>query len=317
MNLLNCLGIGIVASTKQTNSDEVMVYLPSLFPTAEGRGDVDVDVRESVSKAEDGTDSNARVLRSNTIPAKWLRMGDVNRLTPPDVREGSKVAIYQVSGQNQYYWTSFGVTAETMRLETVIYGWSANPNISENVEVDLDNFYVMTVSTHTGQISLRTSQANGEATTFEAKFDTKTGKFVMVGKNQSNLMFDDIGRRLFYCNKDGSVLDINKKNISLSSRDSVNVIADKAFNIKTEIINIHATELNADVPTTNWKGNWNLVGDVVQEGNISQKGNKSQKGSHTSSGIIHSDTDVTSDFSLNKHKHGDVESGKGTTSTPV
>lgn len=304
VNLLNCLGVGIVTSTKETNSDEVMVHIPSLFPTSEGRGSVEVDVRESSSLALDGTNSNARVLKANSVPAKWLRMGDVNRITPPDVREGSRVGIYQIEGQNQYYWTTQGMNAETLRLETVIYGWSGNPNINEDTPFNIDNFYTLTVSTHEGEISLRTTDANGEATTFQIKLDTKTGKLYVVGKNQSSLVLDDVNRRLFYNNKDGTTLDINQKVISAYAPESINLISEKELVVSTKNIKIKAAQMDLDIPITNWKGD------------VKHLGNKQQDGSQTSTGKIHSDSDVTSRVSLNEHDHGGVETGKGNTAKP-
>lgn len=312
MNLLQCIGVGVVTSTKETNTDEIMFYSPSLFPTAEGRATTSAKEVESKSKGVDGEEIVSRNLHSNALPATWLNMGDNNRITSPDVREGSKVAIYQVSGQNNYYWSSFGVNATTYRLETVIYGWSANPQVSENTEFDVDDFYIMKVSTHEGLISLRTSQRNGEATVFDIQVNAMDGNIAIAGDLKSYLVLDDVQRSMTYTNADGTVFTIDKETATFYSKDSLNLFTDKSINIKTKEINIQATLLNSDIGTTNWKGTFNHTG------NYNQVGDEVRTGSSSTTGLVSSATDcLSAGVSGKGHVHDGVDTGPYSTRPPV
>lgn len=320
-NMIHFLGMGVVASTKQTGDKQIMVRLPGMFPMDDGRNQATAQEQEQKSVDAQGNTVSSKTLVSNTMPAFWKSMGDTNRLTPPDVREGTEVAIYQITGQKKYYWTLWGVNAKTMRLETVIMGWSANPNTDENItegeeDFNIDNFYTLMVSTHTGKITLRTAQKNGEKTLFELMIDAMAGKIMIGGKEKNYLMLDDIAHSFTYMNADGSIFNVLKEKISMYAKDSINLNGDKEINLLTKKLNIQCEQWqvkaasaqfdisnvwNVNVPTTNWKGNIFHVGDTEQTG------------SHKSTGEIHSDTDVTSDISLNDHKHPGVKQGSDMT----
>lgn len=319
MNLLNCLGTGIVSSTKDTNTNEIMVYLPGFFPGAEGRVQTNAVEVENVAVNDSGDRVSAKTMRSNAVPATWRNMGDNNRITAPDVREGSQVAIYQIAGQNRYYWTLDGVNANTFRLETVFYGWSANPNVNEEADFDIDNFYIFKVSTHDGLIALRTSMANKEKTAFDVQINTKDGLISVAGNEGNYFVMDDMRHSLSYQNADGSIVDIEKEKMSVQVPDSINLFADKTVNIKTKTINIQAEEMNVDVGLTRWKGRIEHTGDTAQagdyeqQGDFDQTGDTNRKGASTSTGIVHSASDVTSRISLNNHVHPGVQNGNGVT----
>lgn len=330
MNLINHLGVGTVASTKQTNTNEIMVYLPSMAPAADGRVVATAKEVEKKSQNAYGEETTSRVLTSNTFPAVWRAMGDSNRITPPDVREGSQVSIYQVAGQNTYYWTTFGINAETMRLETVIMGFQANPGQGDDTPFNIDNFYTMTVSTHEGFVALRTTQANGEKAAFEVKVDGMNGRVMIGGSGGNYLVKDDVARSLTYVNADGSIFNIDKKNVKVYAKDSVTFSTDEGFNILTKFFNlkcekiaIQADEADIRIGHTKWTGDieqvgyYHQTGEYDQKGDYTQVGDYTQTGNITSSGIIHAGIDVTSLTSLNFHVQSGVRSGSDTSGPPI
>lgn len=329
MSLLQFLGVGTVTATKESNTNEIMVYLPSLFPQAEGRASAQAEKVERVSQNAFGEEVRSTSLKSNSIPAVWKKMDDSNRISSPDVREGSTVAIYQIPGQNTYYWTLDGVNPDTFRMETVMYGWNANPHVNENGEFDVDNFYMLSMDTRNGLVQFRTSDANGEATKFDIQINTMDGTVTIGGKNHSMLNIDDVERSITYSNQDGSVLRINQKEGTLYLPDKLSIFADQIFNLRTDKIFVQANEANIDIGLTKWKGtlertgdtsqigNWDLVGDYQQEGMYTQQGDTIRTGDSTSTGIVTGLTDVrTLLVSLNLHTHGGVENGKGNTNIP-
>lgn len=329
MSLLSPMGMGTVTATKDTDTHEIMVYIPGLFPQAEGRTVAQVDRVERTSKNAYGEDVNSISMKSNSIPAVWKKMDNSNRISSPDVREGTQVAVYKASGQNQYYWTLDGVNPETFRLETVMYGWSANPNLDENTPFDVDNFYIMVMDTRSGLIQLRTTQANGEVAAFDIQINTAAGTFT-VGTNDSLTTINDPERSYTYQNSDGATFNIAKKSASLYLPENLQLFADEMIAIKTKALFVQAETAEVDIGLTKWKGRMEHTGDTEQIGNYTQLGDYTQTGMYkhigdvdrtgnsVSTGTVIGMTDVrTMTVSLNFHFHAGVENGRGVTTPPV
>lgn len=325
MNLINWLGIGTVAATKQTSSKEIMVHMPSLFSTADGRTLAQTEHKQETSFDANGREVTSNTLVSNTVPAVWNSFGEANRLTPPDVREGSRVALYHVPGQNTLYWTTNGMNAETMRMETVIWGFSANPNLDADAPFSMDDYYMMKVSTHDGLFELRTSQANGEKTAWNLQMNGMAGRFDLRGTNESIFSMDDPESKFTYVNKEKSIFGVNKKKMLMSTEDSIGLNSKEAINILTKVFSLQCKDINIKADTakiaigkTDWEGDIDLVGNVKQEGNTKQTGNYDQTGNFKSTGIVQGLTAVrTAIVDLNTHVHGGVMNGFGSTNAPT
>lgn len=330
MNLINWLGVGTVAATKQTNTGEIMVHLAGQAPTADGRVVAHVEQKQETSLNANGEQETSTTMVSNVVPATWQSMGEPNRVTAPDVREGSKVSIYQVSGQNKYYWTTHGFSADTHRLETIIWGFSANPALDENTPFNIDNFFTAKVDTREGFFSLRTSQSNGEKSGLEVKVDGKNGQVNIRGSEDSILSFDDFAHKLTYRNQEGAIIGVDKKNMAFYAPDSLTIASVENINVKTKNLNVQCKNITVQaelakvaIPRTIWEGDIEQKGDYTQEGDykltgdIDQTGDMEQEGNLTSSGTIHADIDVTSLTSLNFHITTGVKGGPDMSGPPL
>lgn len=331
MNLINWLGEGTITSTKNTDTGEVMVHLPIMAPQADGRNVTNVEQKQESSLNAAGEMETSTTMVSNVVPAEWRSMGEPNRKTPPDVREGSKVSVYQVSGQNKLYWTTFGFGAETHRLETIIWGYSANPNIAADAPFSVDDYYTATIDTRTGFFALRTSQANGENQGLEVRVDGGNGRVDMSGTNGSTFCWDDHNSQLTYNNKEGTIIGADKKQLLLSCEDSLTVNATESINVITKVLNVQCQDVNIKaqkakvaIPETEWQGNIKQTGNYNQEGNYDQKGtythqgNTQQTGNTTSTGTVTGMTEVkTATVRLNIHGHTGVENGDGISGPPM
>ena len=325
MNIINHLGVGTVAATKQTGSNEIMVYLPRFAPQAEGRTVATATEVEKTSQNAYGEETKSKVLTTNAFPAEWRAMGDSNRVTAPDVREGSQVSIYQVSGQAKYYWTTYGVNAETFRLETVVMGYSANPSINDDTPFNIENFYTLTVSTHEGFAAFRTTQQNNEKTTFEIKVDSMNGKIMASGGQKNFFMLDDMAHQLVYKNVDNSIFDVSKKKVTVYTEDSITLAAKETvsfkttnFNLECKKIGIKADEADISIGITRWTGDIIQDGDYTQDGDYNQKGDTTRVGStHSTGTAIALEGVFTALNSLDLHTHGGVRSGDSSTSQPL
>lgn len=323
MSLLQFLGVGTVTSTKDTNTNEIMVYCPFLFPQAEGLMVATTEQVERKSVNAAGEVVKSTQMRSNSVPAVWKKMDDSNRITSPDVRSGSTVAIYHIAGQNTYYWTLDGVNPNTFRMETVMWGWNANPHIGENGDFDVDNFYVMSMDTRNGLFNFRTSNVNGEATKIDFQLNTMDGTMTLGFLGGLMLNANDIDDSWTIENAAGAILRMVSENVFLTLPDTFSIFADKIFNLKTREINIEAEEANVDIKKTRWKGdiehtgNTSQLGDYTQTGMYRHTGDVDRTGNSVSTGTVIGLTDVrTMAVSLNMHYHGNVRNGEGVT-TPA
>lgn len=319
MKKLDILGVATVAGVKDTNTKEIMVNFAGWSPTADGRALAQVKMQEESAPNANGEVVTSKSLTSNTHPATWAAIGEPNRITPPDVREGSQVAIYQVQGQDKLYWTSFGVSTETHRLETVIWGYNASPNTDQDVPFDVNDYYMIAISTHTGHMTIRTSQANGEKSAFEIKVDGAAGNVVVRGSNDSVMEFNDHEASFTYQNKDKSTVNVDRKVMTLLTEDTINVfgklrlmLKTQHFGLECETIKIKADTADVKIGQTNWEGN------IFHEGLHVQEGDSIRDGSTMSTGVVQGLQGVRSaETDLDTHTTSFVESGKGTSGPPV
>lgn len=319
MNLINWLGVGTVASTKQTNTNEIMVHVPKDSPMADGRTVAVTEIKEESAVNGNGEPIKVTALISNVRPAKWNSFGEPNRLTAPMVREGSQVSLYQVSGQSTLYWTTNGFSAETHRLETVVWGFQANPTLDDNTEFNVDNFYTITMDTAKGEASLRTSQSNGEKSGFEVRVSGQTGRIEMVGTNKSALIMDDFNSKFIYTNKEETLIGVDKKKVTIIAPESVLLNGEESVSILTKTFNLQATDINIKATTakvaigkTNWEGEVNLKGKLNHDGSTSQTGNTVSEGILQGLGGV-----KTAINDLDTHGHTGVRGGNDVSGPPM
>jgi len=319
MNLINWLGVGIVAATKQTDTKEIMVHMPKDSPLADGRTVAQVETQEQEAVNANGEPVKVTSLISNTRPAKWNSLGEPNRLTAPDVKEGSQVSLYQVQGQSTLYWTTNGFSAETHRLETIVWGFQANPAVDENTEFNVDNFYTITLDTRRGKMAYRASQSNEEKSGFEVVIDGGEGRVEVVGTNQSALVVDDFNSKFIYTNKEGTLIGVDKKKVAIHAPDSIIFDATESVSVSTKVLNVQCTDINVqakkakiEITETEWEGDVKLKGELEHTGSTHQKGNT------VSTGVIQGLSGVKSAMTdLDTHTTSFVERGKDTSGPPV
>lgn len=318
MQLLDCFGIGIVMQDKDTDTDEVMIHCPALFPTADGEAKGSVNKMESQIKTPTGDTIASSGLSSNGIMMKWLPF-NTNRITSPDVRKGSTVAVYKFKGSSKYRWMYFGMDG-TLRLETVIMAYSASPNVNEDSPLTPDNYYIFTISSHQGKIALQTGQGNGEPTRFDITLNTKEGRFNLLDGEENLFALNSMQHAWRLSNQEKTIFGIDKKKMFLSAEDEILMKGTEHIGIKTKKLDIVADQqMNIQVgEVSTWKSPKIIIqGDISHTGNTEQQGNYAQQGKMTTSGGIVSQADVSAGgISVMKHKHGGVQGGPGMTEGP-
>lgn len=311
-NVLECFGVCEVLQDKENDTNEILVHIPGLFPNADGEVTGIVEEQKSTTKSPTGDTTSSSGLRSNGTPATWMSM-NTNRISSPNVRKGSKVVVYKFKGSSNYRWTQFGMDG-SFRLETVIYAWSASPNTNQDSPLTPDNYYILTVSSHLGKFELVTGQGNGEPTPYHICLNTKEAKFSIVDGEENIGCLNSMEHNWTFANQDKSVFAIDKKNILLSSEDSIVFKATENIVLKTKILSAVCEE------SMTWHvGERTEITspDIFIKGNIRHEGDTNQTGKHHSTGTIESDSDcVSAGVSGKSHKHKGVKRGEDETDIP-
>ncbi|QDJ97280.1 hypothetical protein D6_0120 [Aeromonas phage D6] len=320
-NVLECFGVGEVLEDKQTNTDEVLVYIPSLFPEADGGLQASVEDVEVTTQSPTGDTHSSKALRSNGTPCIWLPF-NTNRITSPDVRKGSKVVVYKFKGTNTYRWMYFGMDG-TLRLETIIWAISASPKVNEDSPFNTDNYYIFLISTHTKKFQLLTGQGNGEPTSYAITLDTGNGGFSLVDGEENAFVLNSMEHMWAFQNQEKSIVAIEKKNITATCEDTMLLRAKEKIAVKTKVLDIRCEEsMNLDIgeqtnllsPNIFVRGNVTHEGDTEQTGNYNQTGDFANTGNVTSGGTVTGQSGVKSGSNdLDSHKHGKVQNGNGVT----
>lgn len=272
--------LGIVAMNKALDSDLIEAV------PIEDMNFVDGDLSDNATKYKaKGENSQGQAYEHEidttvTILAKWIPDGNSNRRTPPDVRRGERVQIWQYGDQDKYYWSTLFYEADLRKLETVVYTYS-NTRVEDEKSTP-DTTYYMEVSTHKKHITLHTSKNDGEPFVYDIQLNTKEG-FLLIKDDIGNfIQLDSKNVRITAQNADGSYLDINRKNIHGYAPDTINLTAGNYINLKagkdinhdagtsinskagqsindqTNAITTKATMTTNTVPTTSFTGDVNI-----------------------------------------------------------
>lgn len=206
---------GIVAENKEISSKEIMVTPIEISSMLDG------EIKDNPTDLDtSGVDSNKQAYKTNIKtnnckPATWLPFGS-NRVTAPDVRRGEPVLIWNYGGSDKYYWTQLGLRDDLRRLETAVYAFNGNPDIGSK-DFDPEDYYFLEVSTHSKQITLRTSNKNGEPFKYTCQFNTNDGVFTLADdtKNFFELNSKEVQMKMEL--NTGTKLHLDKMNFLLEA----------------------------------------------------------------------------------------------------
>ena len=313
MNVLECYGVAVVAEDKATDTDEVLVYLSSLYPEADGEVVATAEKKDVTIKSPTGDTHSSSALSSNAVMMKWLPF-NTNRVTAPDVRKGSKVVVYKFKGQSTYRWTYFGYDG-TLRLETVIYAFSATPNVKEDAPLTPDNYYIFLISSHTKKIQLLTGQGNGEATNYAITLDTGQGGFSLVDGEQNMFILNSMKHFWSFSNQEKSNFAIDKKKIIASCEDEMLLRGKEHIGLQAKRIDVSCETFDMSATSTATVTSPNIIlnGNIQHTGDMTQTGTLSNTGGISSAGDMSSSGDVTaSGISVLKHVHREQGDGQDT-----
>lgn len=303
MSQLRPYSYGIVARNKAPSSFTIEVTPTEDLPMVDGEITDNVTTTSGAGTDSSGASYEAASTQSLTLTAEWLPLGLGNRQTPPDVRIGEQVMIYQFGDADKYYWVTTRTDLSLRRLETVIYAFSAYAK-EGGYTPDNTTTYVFGVSSHAKKIWLSTSMANGEPYAYELSFDLENGFFRIVDNIDNQISLDSENHIVRLQNADGSFFELNKNVLNCFAADEMNWETDK-WKLKAREISEEGQtrqyEGTQDTVKANQTiaGDWNTtagvhgVGDAVSSGNFTtegtMEGKAGMKTSRLEAEVVHAD----------------------------
>lgn len=236
--------IGTVAEDLITGNRAIKIYPHEHVTNVEG----DIEQVNNVNKQSKDSQNksyNISIEDKYTITAIW-RNPNSNRVTPPNVRKGEMVEVYQYDNTDKYYWMTAGNELDIRGLEHVEYIYVNDPG---NVPATDANCYKVIYSTLNKLMGIRTVDNNGEATTYEKMLDTKNGIDILV--------LDGFGNSIILNSREGglnittnthvtiktSTANIEVDNCNITANENCNVVAKADCNIEGSNINLKAGNL--------------------------------------------------------------------------
>lgn len=204
--------------------------------------DGDVGAKDKLADtvtASDGSVYNVNMNKGSVLTAIW-HSNNSNRVTPPNVRKGEKVEVYQYGDSDKYYWKTMGSELDLRKLEHVKYVFVNVPGGGET-QIEDSNSYSFTVSTLNKFIKIHTADNNGELTTYDFEIDTKEGIVKLI---------DGRGNKV--------ELLSGTDTLTVKTNNILNLITDNEVNVTTDIINAVGTT-SVNIKT----GKANIVADTI------------------------------------------------------
>lgn len=234
MSAFRSVAIGRVDTNLELGSKEIEIVPIEWIPMRDG--ELTSNATTTTFETVDGDENVVKgsTVSANTIKATWMPSGS-NRLTAPNVRRGERVEILQAADDDKYYWRTMGLDDNLRKLETIIFGISADPkeqSAGSPTVLSPENMYWFEFSSHSKMLAFRSCQANGEPYLYEAYFDFGVGEFMVK---------DDIGnfinmisklKLLHLENADGTFVKLDKKDIKAKAPQDIMAEAARNVSIK-------------------------------------------------------------------------------------
>lgn len=306
---LHIHSLGIVAANKVLSSNIIEVSPIEDTPMVDGElTDSFVDLSVKSQDAQGGSYESAAAV-SNTVQATWLPLGSSNRMTPPDVRRGETVALWRFADTDKYYWCTLKDDMHLRKLETVIWAFSATTD--EGLPTTSETAYFVEISTHKKLLHIHTTKENGEPFAYDIQLNTDEGFFTIQDDAGNSIQLDSMNRRIQMFNRDGSVLDIDKTKIMMSSKDLID-LKSKDINLQSQTYQQKATTNSIEASTQTIKAQTTHIGNFTLAGGLSAGPGSSGSGVAIDGAVAVTQDVVAGGISLINHTHpGDGEGPVG------
>lgn len=285
------ISVGTVAMNKPRDSREVEIWMSEKRPMLNGELTDTIETKTSKVSGSTARRRTVTVNTSNTVKATWKGDGS-SRITPPDLRRGDQVEVWQYGTVDVYYWSVLDTGETSVRKrETITHALSNTTDEKDNTPTP-DNSWFWTISTHDKLVTLRTNKNDGEAHAYVLELNVKDSNFVIADDIGNYIQLNSNDNRIELETATGAKFHLNAQDILAECRNfSLNASGKIALNGQT---------MEVTVPKTQWEGNVDLKGNLGLTGSMTGGGGEFTMNSpaNFSKSIQHQGKSIGTD-----HKH--------------
>lgn len=300
--------IGVVAANKEIGEDNCEITAIELNPMLNGELTDQVDDYTAKGVDVHGSTYEIGTKVGVTVTAKWLPVGQGNRMTPPDVRRGEEVIIYNFGDDtNTFWWNTRSNDMRFRKGETVVYGFSATQD--ETVTPGPENMYLLEISTHMKRIRLITSKAMFEPFAYTIELNTGEGFFTIKDDSGNRILLDSKARTVRLENADGSFFDLTKDVMEAFAASSIThktkdyIVESETFTLKaSSSVDIETKTMETEATTNKITAATTHVGNIALQGNIGSTSGPQGNGDATFSGNINTTENIRADGTIHGTK---------------
>lgn len=260
--------IGIASEDKVSSSRWLSIIPIEVIPGMTGSAAETLHETQVSGKDKDNEEYTVTVKRSSSIRAHWLSF-DTNRITPPDVKRGEHVVVWQYADEDRFYWSSMSMDAMLRREESVIYAYSATQDPDEILNLRT-NMYTVEVSPRDKHVTIHTTQANGEPYEYTLSLNTELGIFFISDNDGRTIQLNSSEDLIRLVNANGTTIELIQEMINLtavgpitlSSDDIVNLLAGRDLTLNIEGNTSITTKGDTSIKSTSGKVDVEASGDA-------------------------------------------------------
>ena len=254
---MNFLGWGTVAENAIVGKeDQILVFLNEMFPNSSGKLETNPEIFETKGVDSRGKHYTIRQNTESTATATYLNR-DTNRITAPQVQKGERVLVYQFDNDKTLYWEPANLDNQKRVQEVVVHAYAAKkPTDGQKpTPTTPENSYTTTIDGINGLIEQRMSQANGEISPWLVQYDGKNGNMIITDQKNNLIQINTKSTEIDILNADGSHIQLLKDVINISCKNTLNIQASKAINVKTQNLNIECENYTHKANSVKWNAN--------------------------------------------------------------
>lgn len=231
--------LGYAAANLDVGQTELMVTPIEKLSMIDGElTDGEVELNSESVNLNTGQ-SNNTVKASIAIKAKWFSMNPWLKL-PGLVRRGELVRIYRLGDTNEYYWENLGMDNIDLRKKDILIVNVPNETSNEVQKSNARNSVYFEVNTLDKHITLSTPTNDGEPCGYVLQVNMKAGTFTISDDVGNYIAMDSVKERIIMRNNSDSKIELNRADIFIESRNSVQVKT-KDFKVTTSNTIYHET----------------------------------------------------------------------------
>jgi len=212
------VGVGIVAKDIEEYDNYLYVFPVEHLNTVKVDIKDSVDVEKVTVTKEDGELEDIVVDTEHTIRAKWLPLGEPNRLEPPMMCAGEMVDLYGFGDGSRFYWVpKYNEVHRRKRDKHSVYV-SNKDEPEDPEELVMDSYYYNIIDAVNKFVKIHTSTNDGEAFGYDIEINTKNSTLVIGDRSGNEVIIESVdGKLTINTNKD---VIINTENITENIRNN-------------------------------------------------------------------------------------------------